>query len=137
MPIPKPNKNETEKDFHSRCMSAIWDEYKENPKQANAICYSAWDRAKKEEKDMIKINSNVVINKNIMLEKGDKIKLIEAFNVGDKVKMTDAGLMMYGNKYENKIFTIKKVISDDRRGVFTYELMGLPFTVSDVDIQKI
>jgi len=51
--------------------------------------------------------------------------------------MTDAGLMMYGNKYENKIFTIKKVISDDRRGVFTYELMGLPFTVSDVDIQKI
>ena len=46
MPIPEPNAGESADDFHSRCMSAIWDEYKGNPAQANAICFSAWRNSK-------------------------------------------------------------------------------------------
>ena len=41
MPIPKPKKGEGEKDFISRCMSAIGDEYKDKD-QAVAVCYQSW-----------------------------------------------------------------------------------------------
>src|SRR5258708_6643552 len=47
MSIPSPNKNEKEKDFHSRCMSAISGEYGQD--QGNAICYSQWRDYKKAE----------------------------------------------------------------------------------------
>src|SRR5215472_8540649 len=45
MPIPEPRTGEAADDFHSRCMSAIYDEYKDKENgvaQANAICYSEW-----------------------------------------------------------------------------------------------
>jgi hypothetical protein len=43
MPIPKPRKNETEKDFISRCMGneVMNREYPDN-KQRSAVCYSSW-----------------------------------------------------------------------------------------------
>lgn len=40
MPIPKPNANETEQGFVSRCISEIFDEY--GQEQSAAICYSTW-----------------------------------------------------------------------------------------------
>jgi len=45
MPIPQPSAGESADDFHSRCMSAIWEEYKgkdNGEAQANAICYSTY-----------------------------------------------------------------------------------------------
>jgi hypothetical protein len=45
MPIPQPSAGEGADDFHSRCMSAIWEEYKDKDNgaaQANAICYSVY-----------------------------------------------------------------------------------------------
>ncbi len=48
MPIPKPKKDEKQKEFHSRCMSVIFDEY--GLEQGNAVCYDAWRDSKKENK---------------------------------------------------------------------------------------
>jgi len=59
MPIPTVKKNEKEKDFISRCMKAIGDEYPQ--KQALAICYSKWrDRNRKKE--------NIVLSKDYLIE---------------------------------------------------------------------
>lgn len=41
MPIPTPQKEETESHFISRCMHVIGDEY-EDKKQAVAVCYDSW-----------------------------------------------------------------------------------------------
>src|SRR5215472_10882387 len=49
MPIPEPRTGEAADDFHSRCMAAIYDEYKDKENgvaQANAICYSQWRERK-------------------------------------------------------------------------------------------
>jgi hypothetical protein len=43
MPIPKPNPNEAQNDYVSRCMSAIGDEYDTN-EQAVAVCISTYQR---------------------------------------------------------------------------------------------
>ena len=45
MPIPTPNKNESEKDFVSRCISAVYDEY--GQEQGSAICYNTYRSSKK------------------------------------------------------------------------------------------
>lgn len=46
MPIPKPTSGETESEFVSRCIEAIYDEY--GQEQSSAICYSTWrDRMSK------------------------------------------------------------------------------------------
>lgn len=53
MPIPKPRAKEKQSVYHGRCMDAIWPEYKDEPNgmaQANAICYSTWQRRKKDRK---------------------------------------------------------------------------------------
>lgn len=44
MPIPKPNKGETQKEFIPRCMAILNEEFPDN-KQRSAVCYSTW-RAK-------------------------------------------------------------------------------------------
>ena len=46
MPIPKPNGDESQDAFVSRCMSAIGNEYKQD--QALAICYGSWKDSKKD-----------------------------------------------------------------------------------------
>jgi hypothetical protein len=45
MPIPIPTSNETEQDFISRCVEAIYDEY--GAEQASAICYSTYRKESK------------------------------------------------------------------------------------------
>ena len=40
MPIPKPRKDEKQKDFMMRCVAQISKEYKRD--QAVAICYNKW-----------------------------------------------------------------------------------------------
>ena len=48
MPLPKPNKNEKQKDFIQRCMSneTMKKEYPDQ-KQRSAVCYTQWkDRNK-------------------------------------------------------------------------------------------
>lgn len=45
MPIPTPNKNESEQDFVSRCVEAIYDEY--GAEQGSAICYNTYRSSKK------------------------------------------------------------------------------------------
>jgi hypothetical protein len=42
MPIPSPRKDESKKAFVSRCVSTIYDEYKDHEGQAVAICMSTW-----------------------------------------------------------------------------------------------
>ena len=44
MPVPTPREGESADDFHSRCMSAIYDEY--GREQGNAICFSQWRQHK-------------------------------------------------------------------------------------------
>ena len=64
MPIPKPKKDEKEKDFISRCMKAIGDEYPQ--KQALAICYQKWnDRNKKKE---VKEMNEITLTKDYFIE---------------------------------------------------------------------
>ena len=48
-PIPVPGEKEKQKDFISRCMSAIGGEY-EDKKQAAAICFSAFRRHRRKNK---------------------------------------------------------------------------------------
>jgi len=48
MPIPNPNSGESEKDFVSRCISKIIDEYDQS--QASAICYSKYRKKMSEDK---------------------------------------------------------------------------------------
>jgi HK97 family phage prohead protease len=52
MPLPKPKKNEKQKDFINRCMSnkTMKDEYEDN-KQRLAVCYSLWVQGKKSDND--------------------------------------------------------------------------------------
>lgn len=40
MPIPRPQPNQSEREFMTQCMAAIGDEY--SAQQASAICYDAW-----------------------------------------------------------------------------------------------
>lgn len=59
MPIPKPKKDEKEKDFISRCMGAIGGEYDDN-KQATAICYQSWkDKDKPKGNEMMPLVANI------------------------------------------------------------------------------
>lgn len=44
MPIPAPQKNETEQDYVSRCISEIYDEY--GQEQGSAICYNTYRKSK-------------------------------------------------------------------------------------------
>jgi hypothetical protein len=45
MPIPVPQSSETEQEFVSRCIEAIYDEY--GAEQSSAICYSTWRKESK------------------------------------------------------------------------------------------
>lgn len=48
MPIPKPNKNETEQDFVSRCVPILKkNDPKKNQNQIVAICYTEYSKFKK------------------------------------------------------------------------------------------
>ncbi len=49
MPIPKPRKNEKQKDFIARCHSELKDEYTDQ-KQRHAICMNAWRNKNKKKK---------------------------------------------------------------------------------------
>ena len=46
MPIPVPRKGEAKSDFVSRCISVIYDEYKDTKGQPAAICYTQWKNHK-------------------------------------------------------------------------------------------
>jgi hypothetical protein len=54
MPVPKPNKNESEREFISRCEKAMHEENESKPEsekrsnaQISAICYSTWRKSNK------------------------------------------------------------------------------------------
>ena len=54
MPIPVPNSEESQSEFVSRCIKAIYDEYEQS--QAAAICYSNWrkkENMKKQEETFV------------------------------------------------------------------------------------
>lgn len=57
MPIPKPNKNEEEKEFISRCATKMADLHPEmDNKQRLAICYQSFGDSKKKSNIQEKIN---------------------------------------------------------------------------------
>lgn len=65
MPLPRPNKNEKEDDFISRCMSSetIKKDF-ETQDQRLAVCYNQWKRSKKEnseEEDELGLNQALAI----------------------------------------------------------------------------
>jgi hypothetical protein len=47
MPIPKPGKNESKRDFIARCMGALADEFPRQD-QRYAVCNGAWTNRKKD-----------------------------------------------------------------------------------------
>ena len=57
MPIPTPNKNESQDDFISRCMAndTMVDEYEQ--KQRAAICYNQWRKKHPEDKKKARIET--------------------------------------------------------------------------------
>ena len=56
MPIPKPSKGQTEKDYISECVSFLVGEGKDK-EQAAAICYDNWNESKMEKAKVITIDS--------------------------------------------------------------------------------
>lgn len=57
MPIPTPHAGESQKDFVSRCMSAIGGEY-EDKDQAVAVCFSSWRDREKRNARMVNLIGN-------------------------------------------------------------------------------
>jgi len=45
MPVPNPRDNESQQDFHSRCMSKLVGDEDYDQDQANAICYGKWEES--------------------------------------------------------------------------------------------
>ena len=76
MPIPKPSKGEKEKDFISRCISTLTKGKEfDSQDQRIAVCYTQWGDKMKE--NIITIKEDVTVG-DIILEAGDKIKVLEA-----------------------------------------------------------
>jgi hypothetical protein len=49
MPVPKPNKDETQKDYIGRCMSdkVMMEDFSKND-QRYAVCINTWEKSKEE-----------------------------------------------------------------------------------------
>jgi len=78
MPIPKPKKDEKEEQYISRCIATLTKNKDfDSAKQRAAVCYSQWrgKDKKKKESIIVKIKEDIKIG-NIILEKGDKIKIL-------------------------------------------------------------
>ena len=68
-----PQSGESQDDFHSRCMSKLVGEEGYDQDQANAICYSKWERRNEQ---VIKIDEYTRIpGTRILLEPGDAVKI--------------------------------------------------------------
>jgi len=85
MPIPTPKSEEKEKDFISRCISTLTkaEDY-DSHDQRIAVCYTTWrnkkgNTMKKNEESVIEIQEEIQIpGTDVILEKGDKIRILEA-----------------------------------------------------------
>jgi molecular chaperone GrpE (heat shock protein) len=94
MPIPKPQSDETEKDFITRCMTdnTMVSEYKDE-KQRSAVCYSSWEESKQ---------TNLADIKELFNNKYTKIENVEILNKfpnAHKINFTDEDLQEYVKNY--------------------------------------
>lgn len=90
MPIPKPTSGETESEFVSRCISAIYDEYGEE--QSAAICYNTFREGK-----MSKSTASRVAEKMNRINKFKGVNLLPNGDVNMKAPCWD-GYEQYGTK---------------------------------------
>jgi hypothetical protein len=91
MPIPKPRGGETEQDYVSRCIEAIYDEY--GQEQSAAICYSTWREGK-----MNKSTTNRVADKINKLSNNYKGINLSADGEVNMEEPCWAGYRQYGTK---------------------------------------
>jgi len=98
MPIPTPEKNEEQSVFIGRCNSILNNEYS-NSKQRNAICYSQWEKSKK---DSSGINDSVDRNVSFNIDSQSNLKLDEltGFLYG-KARVTRSGVFDYYDEKGN------------------------------------
>lgn len=135
MPIPKPSKNEKEKDFISRCMSILADDYKDN-KQRAAVCYSAWKDKKKESATVdfdIKIKESKLISRNSKKNGKSQKRIVvgyaatyDVFTNGDTLQITRQAIeeakddlleyntVLFNHDQDRPIGTIVETAADDK-----------------------
>lgn len=101
MPIPKPHKDEKEKDFRRRCMGFLLDEGT-NQKQAVAICLNQWRKFKKQ-------RGNVTMTKEII--KSVDEDALAKFLASDKAASIIKEVI---ENSEKEMMSIKKIDEDER-----------------------
>jgi len=92
MPLPIPKTNENQKDFMSRCIDIISDEFP-NPKQRVAVCLSQWKKpAKKDSNDELK--RSLVFNLDYSEKSNFKVDKTTGF-LHAKARVTRSGVFDY------------------------------------------
>lgn len=68
MPVPKPRRGENKNKFISRCISTLsHEDPNRDPKQVQAICHTAWEQGKGEEKE-VEVKEKKVIKRKVIAE---------------------------------------------------------------------
>lgn len=86
--MPKPKSNETQEDFHDRCMSQLVGEEGYDQEQANAICYSKWERRDEsipsDGVELVEAQERTELPETgIILEKGDRFLVYTKLSESD------------------------------------------------------
>ena len=85
-----------------------------------------------------KVKSSKKEEMNIIVENYNEFSYLDSGNkvqVGDRVEFTPSGLMMYGNTYKDKVFTVSGDTGE--QGFAGFTLREIPFSVGLLDIQKV
>ena len=84
--MPTPRKDESQQDFHSRCMSELVGDEGYDQDQANAICYSKWEDRNKKEQTMSSIDRKI----DRLIEKGyTENQIVETLTTKNKPRVTE------------------------------------------------
>lgn len=101
MPIPKPKQNETKKEFISRCISEIQNEFTDN-KQRAAVCNTSWGENKmkeNEEFEFVEFKVDIADIKNVeILDSGTWIDMS-----GKKTEITKDDIDEMVNNFKNGV----------------------------------
>lgn len=125
MPLPVPNSNENKNEFVSRCVSKLNDDKEfKSQDQRLAVCYSQWEEKKEnmkktEKNNIIEVQKEVKIGK-IILEKGDKIEILEQKDCIEESHWIDLApkfLQMVNSAYNKGG---KDYVEDELQALFDY-----------------
>ena len=124
MPLPKKQKGEKEKDFISRCMESVKDEFKSQD-QRLAVCYGEWKKKAKNSFDFdLKIKESRLISRNSKKNGKTEKRIIvgyattyDVFTNGDTLQITRQALE--GAKYDLLKFSTVLFNHDKNRPIGT------------------